>query len=82
MFLQTGIDFVAFLRTEMADGTLDQLQVCLYCFAANIFNFFLFVNAVDIGVSPEFQINAVRLLNKVQSFIISQDIREGAPGIT
>ena len=71
MLLQPGIDLVAFLCTEMADGTLDQLEVGLDGFAADLFDLLLTVNTIDIGISAELQVNIIRFMNQLHCLVIA-----------
>ena len=71
MILEAAVNLVAFLSSEMADWTFDQLQVGVDRSAADLTDLFFFIDTVNILVCAEIQIDLVGLTDQLNRLLIS-----------
>ena len=71
MILEAAVNLVAFLSSEMADWTFDQLQVGVDRSAADLTDLFFFIDTVNILVCAEIQIDLVGLMDQLNRLFIS-----------
>jgi hypothetical protein len=81
VLLDIRIDLIAFFRAEMADRAVDQLQIGLDRLCADLPDLLFLVDAPDMRVRTELQIDIVRFADQFLGFFIPEDIRQVAADI-
>ena len=74
MLLQLCINFVAFFRTKMSDGTFHQLQISHNGPSPDFPDFSLLIRSVNTFVCSEFQVNIIGFPDQLQCFLIAENI--------
>ena len=70
MPLESAVDPVSFFGSQMANGALYQLQIGIDRRLPNLSDFILSVDAVNILIRPEIQIDFIRFMNQFPGFVI------------